>query len=556
MSETNETSFRARGLLLAALFAAGSAAGCSGIVDCGEDGAKCAAMLNENGEACATAYRLAQSESKRKACEAAVKVVAAQKVVAAIPGLTAMLAQPETSSSDDKHRKAAAQALGDIGDGTAVDALMAAIDMEAGTSGDYKDKNANRTNEAIATALGEIGDKKATPKLLALIDRSRDNYVVLKAVRALGVLKDKAAIPALEKIALTHDNKFMRKNAVMALGDIADPAATDTLIRMMFVEFEGVSFYREASFALYQIGDSAADALLNTMAGKNEAVNAYFEKSGGLKETAIRAKCGFVLGDLRDPRGVDPLIAAFKDAVAKKDPVVLAFSAAPLGALGDRRAVPVLKSQMDTLDASLRDPIMRALNQLGDRSVVPDMIRAMSAEVFVAKCVADGLGSKEECAADKIALEGAQRAAADHASNLAGPEHLDAFKAAVEAERDAKMKAYFAERFARVEVAVECKEDAACWSMRLRDPSPLIREKAAWELGRLRDPSTLAALMNALADKKPQVRSAAIMAYWQFGTKSAVPKIEAQLQDEQASADFIKVNEDLRRLLVHLQRQA
>ena len=39
------------------------------------------------------------------------------------------------------------------------------------------------------------------------------------------------------------------------------------------------------------------------------------------------------------------------------------YSAAALGALGDKRAVPVLKEQALILDSSQRDPIMRALVQ-------------------------------------------------------------------------------------------------------------------------------------------------------------------------------------------------
>ena len=80
---------------------------------------------------------------------------------------------------------------------------------------------------------------------------------------------------------------------------ISDNTATDALIQMMFVEYMGVSFYREASFALFQIGPAVADALLNTLDGKNEAVNSYFKKKGGVQQTAIKAKCGFVLGQSR-----------------------------------------------------------------------------------------------------------------------------------------------------------------------------------------------------------------------------------------------------------------
>lgn len=530
---------------------------CGGIADCKDNGAACAEMLNKNADGCATAYTYQQSEKKRKACENAVKVVGDQKIAAAIPGLKAILAKPETPHNDDKHRSEAAKALAKIGDPSTLDALLEAVDLTAGTSSDPRDKNANLTNEELAVALGKMGDKRATDKLLALAEKGK-GYTIVKAIRSLGDIKDPAAVERLSKIALEHPEKFVRKNAVEALGAIGDPSATDALIRMMFIEYQGVSFYREASYALYLIGPAVADRLLETMAGKNEAVNKDFEKSGGLKESAVKAKCAFVLGDLRDPRAVDPLIEAFKTASnpASLDPVVMNIVPAPLGFLGDARAVPVLKAQASSLDASLRDPVMRALNQLGDRSVVPDMIAAMTVKHFVDACVKAG-ASKEDCESDatKPSLWGAQKVAADQTSNLAGAEHLEAFKKVVAEERDEKIKAYFETRLKRVEAAAECKVDAACWAKKLEDADPLIREKAAWELGRIKDPSALDALGKALSDKKSEPRWAAIMAYWAYGDNRVVDAIKKQLAAEAGSADYIKVNEDLKRLLVYLERK-
>jgi HEAT repeat protein len=531
--------------------------GCGGISDCKEDGAKCAAMLNANADKCAVAYQLKQSDQKRKGCENAVKVVAQQKVKEAVPGLTAMLAIPESTSGEDKHRQEAAKALARIGDPSAADALIKAIDLQAGTSGDPRDKNANLTNEELATALGVLKDKRAVKPLIELAEKSRHNYAQLKAIRALGEIGDGSAVDALSKIALEHENKFIRKNAVEALGAIGDLKATETLIQMMFIEFQGVSFYKEASYALFLLGPGVSEALLATMEGKNEAVNKYFEKSGGVKDTAIKAKCGVVLGDLRDPRAVKPLIQAFEAAAKDKDAIVLVHTSGPLGALGDSAALPALKSQMLDLDASKRDPIMRAINQLGDRSVVPDMIASMTKQAFIDVCVKEKYGTKEECAAEdnKPSWEGAQRASADHASNLAGAEHVDAFKKVVDAETDAGMKDYFSKRMPRVDAASECKLDGKCWVGKLKDADWMVREKAAWELGRIKDPSTAPALAEALGDKKPEARSAAIAAYWNYGDAAAVPAIEKRLADESSSADFIRVNEDLKRLLVHLKRK-
>jgi HEAT repeat protein len=534
------------------LMATGLAA-CSGVADCKDDGEACATMLNANGVTCAEAFQLKHSERKRKYCEHAIDVVGDQAVASAVPGLSAVLTAPHTNVPDDNHVQAAAKALGKIGDASAVSALAAAVDYEAGTSSDPRDKMANRANEEIAAALGKIGSEQGVEALLKMLDESRDNHVILKAVRSLGQIGAKEAVEPIEKIALEHNNKFMRKNAVVALGNIGDPAATDTLIKMMFIEYQGVSFYREASFALFQLGPSTTDALLKTMALENAEVNAIFEKTGGLKESAIKAKCGFVLADLRDERAIEPLISAFKGAVEKLDPVVLGYTAPPLGALKAAAAVPILAEQMKTIDQSLRDPMMRALVMIGDRKPVPEMIQLMTRADFIKKCTDMG-NSEEACTAEKEAFRGALESAADHASNLAGPEHLQLFEGVASGAEDEKLKTYFMKRLARVKVAAECKDDSACWAKKLTDDDDLIREKAAWELKRLLDPRTAGDLAKALADKDRETRYAAIYAYWDFGGPEAIETIEKVLEDEEGSADYVRVNEDLKRLHVHLLR--
>lgn len=152
--------------LLGAASVLGSLAltGCGGISDCGDDSARCSTMLNENADKCAIAYQLKQGEEKRKNCENAVKVIQKSQAKAALPGLIAMVKAPDGAAPDDKHRVEAAKALGAIGDKSAVDPLIEALDPSAGTSGDPRDKNANNSNEAFAEVLGNLGEKKADRK--------------------------------------------------------------------------------------------------------------------------------------------------------------------------------------------------------------------------------------------------------------------------------------------------------------------------------------------------------------------------------------------------------
>jgi hypothetical protein len=152
-------------LSLAGVLTAATLSGCSGISDCGEDAAKCAAMLNAQIEGCANAYQLQQGEPKRKHCENAVKVVQKAKTKEAVPGLIGLVKAPDSAAPYDAHRQDAAKALGDIGDVSAVEAIVAALDAGAGTSADQRDKNQNRSNEVFAEVLGELGDARACGKL-------------------------------------------------------------------------------------------------------------------------------------------------------------------------------------------------------------------------------------------------------------------------------------------------------------------------------------------------------------------------------------------------------
>jgi HEAT repeat protein len=510
-------------------------------------------MLADNADKCAVAFILKQADPKRKACENAVKVVRKQQVKEGVPGLVKLLQAPVAAGHEDKHQQEAAKALGDIGDPAGVDALIAAVDFEAGTSADWRDKNANRTNEQVVAALGQLRAKKAVDHLLKLLNQTRDRDVMLKVIRALGEIGEPSAVDALAKLALTNDNAFLRKNAVMSLGEIGDPKATDALVQMMFVEYKGASFYKEASFALFQIGPPVSDKLLETMALKNEAVNKYFEQIGGLKEGAVKAKCGYVLGDLRDPRGLDPMIEAFEAAGKEPmDPVILGFTPPSMAALGDPKAIPALRKQMLTLDPSIRESVMRSLNQLGDVESVPKLLEGMDYEKLIVECTK--IADKETCEGDPNVFA-LQKTAVDHVSNLAQAEHLDAFKKIVDSEKKKPMQDYMIERMKRVDAAGECKKDASCWTKKLTDASELIREKAVWELGRIQDPSTIDALAKVLGDPKPEVRSAAIMVYWKYGDGRVIADLKKRLSDEAGEADFIKVNEDLKRLLIDLERR-
>jgi HEAT repeat protein len=91
---------------------------------------------------------------------------------------------------------------------------------------------------------------------------------------------------------------------------------------------------------------------------------------------------------------------------------------------------------------------------------------------------------------------------------------------------------------------------------KLKYTEPLLRARAAYELGRLGASEAVPSLVQAAADQDLLVRVAAIRALeWLLGVPAAQPqlkaaadKLAAQLAAEQGRVQFVKVNEELRRL--------
>lgn len=112
--------------------------------------------------------------------------------------------------------------------------------------------------------------------------------------------------------------------------------------------------------------------------------------------------------------------------------------------------------------------------------------------------------------------------------------------------------------------AEECaKGDAAsCWSGKLADKDPLVRARAAYELGRAHAAPAVPRLAAAAGDEALPVRVAAVRALeWlaadgsaQPQLRAAAPQLAAQLAAEQGRARYARVNAELRRLQSRLAR--
>ncbi len=500
----------------------------------------------------------------------AVQELRKLKAKAAVPALTKALSDPAA-------REDAAVALGELGGPESVQPLIDAIDTGVGAGSDGATRAANRTNAKIAESLGQLGDAKAAQALLRLA-RAQEMTVRLAAVQSLGQLRAAEAVPELSHIIDGDAPPLVVKKAVMALGQIGDPAGIPALQHALVLEMQGVSFLPEASFSLFQLGTVAVEPMLKLLRDQDAGYLAW-ARGRSRAPAGTYAKAAIVLGDLGDARAVPALLEKLKYKDSDPNPgtarlltdKVREFAADALGRLRAREAAkPILelvKTGPD--DGELTAFAVNALVWIGERPQAAELIKRaaasgdFSARVLCAQAAAllgepallpalksAGLGRDKKPPAGGCSIELAGLTGAD----------LDE-KAACGKLAEERAKA-FAALGAPLEAAKECAGAESCWTGKLADKNPLVRARAAYELGRSGVAQAVPALVKLAGDADFQARIAAIRALeWllphpaaKAALKDAAAALAVQLQSEQGSVKFYKVNEELRRLQARLAR--
>ncbi len=98
-----------------------------------------------------------------------------------------------------------------------------------------------------------------------------------------------------------------------------------------------------------------------------DVVNALHSNDDEIREEAVRA-----LGELNDPRAVDPLI----DILDDENRYIRREAAKSLGRIGDHRAIPALINALKDEDRYGREGAAEGLGEMGDRALQP-LLRAM-----------------------------------------------------------------------------------------------------------------------------------------------------------------------------------
>jgi HEAT repeat protein len=461
---------------------------------------------------------------------------------AAVPPLVEMVRDRDAHA---KARGEAAVVLGEIGDPGATPALIGALQPDA------NEREVTEANRHIAEALGALRAKEAVPALQKLLQTSRDGFSQVAAVDALGRIGDPAAVEMLIATATGPEvEPFTAKKALLALGRIGDPRAGPAVLRMLFEERPGVSFFPEAAFAVTQIGRPMAPPLLAILEGRDGAL-ASWARERGVVPGALLAKSAQLLGDVGGPEAVAPLVAklAYRDADPAVQLYVRVLAAESLGRMRAKEAARTLAALVaGEKDPNVRDRYCDALVRIGDPSAVPALEAA----------AATGSWDLREGPLTAV-------------SRLAGPGERP-FIAAAKARECANgcapvVEAAFAAMAARLDAAA-CA-DAGCWAGKLGDARAPVRDRAALELGRAGGASHAAALGDAIVrpvanDGELAARYHAVLALGWIDRREKVgsageaiaAKIDAMIAADRGRTLTAAVNEDAFRLATRLRRGA
>ena len=284
--------------------------------------------------------------------------------------------------ADEKVRAAMAEILGSLRAPRALGSLVDCLGRTAETSA---------VRRAAAEALGKIGDREAVPALIGAA-AGGEAAVRTAAIQALGRLDDDRAVPVL--LDLMDRNTGDLPDLLEALGNLGRPeavgpvaavlaaqsvdgpaggAALETLIRIVI---EPVPGQREGSDRLAVARRLIPVApLLHALTSQSAPSNAY---------------AAHLLGWLRPPDALPSLVASLGHAA---DDALRDAATEAVLRYGPAATVP-LKAALAASDASLRENAAALLGMLGDPALAPALLEHLHDEsVAVRQAVLYALGN-------------------------------------------------------------------------------------------------------------------------------------------------------------------
>ncbi|MBD3286677.1 hypothetical protein GF359_08770 [candidate division WOR-3 bacterium] len=290
-----------------------------------------------------------------------------------IPDNRSVYALIHTVLNDEYYgaRRGAAVSLGKLRDRRAVEPLISALLDSEGW-----------VRMVAAEALGNIGDSCAVDALIMSALEDDFYSVVIDAAEALGKIGDNRAVAPLCKVVVDFKRTFLfseaRCAAAKQLGKFGDPAAVEPLAQALAREEPKKKCCH--AMALVQIGEPAVPALAKLLIPQDDEYNMF-----------TRREAAFALGDIGDTAAVEPLIEALDD----EDFDVLNRVAEALGKIGDCRAIGPIVYELESnrwLINRTRWFMIEALAEIGEPSVTALLGLLSHDDYYIRGEVADALG--------------------------------------------------------------------------------------------------------------------------------------------------------------------
>lgn len=295
-----------------------------------------------------------------------------------LPGPTQQLTEllERLRSGKQPERFGAARGLGESGDDSVVEALVAALG----------DRNP-LVKQQVLKSLGAIGARSSNPTrrgeiIDLLLDKVRSNTSLGEsAARGMAAFGEDA-LPFLVPLLREQDLKSAH-NAAIAISDIGIPAL-DILAELLNhpnaeirkVALTGLARRIHNDLRVKTILQSAlknSDEWIRASAAYNLGLHRVTESLPDLLSAlqddavSVRAKAAIALGRIGSAQAMLALMGALDDLLIRKQ-VVYA-----LGEIGDSRAIPALRSCETTFDGGLKFLLAMSLTRCGDAAGIDEL---------------------------------------------------------------------------------------------------------------------------------------------------------------------------------------
>ncbi len=440
-------------------------------------------------------------------------------------------------------------ALGLIGDPVAVPQLI----EELKRVGKMDSLDNDRLTEQICMSLGHIGESSAVDALLWAIDNVGEMGRA-GAVQALGMIGDPRATQKLMDVLYKDSEKILiRHYAAISLGKLKAKEAADALVYGLFVDdTSGLNLFRDCQQSLIQLGGKEArDALVKGYELKNEKLN-ELAKSIDIKEDIIKIKIVNVMGELRDPDMADYLMTEFGKGL--KNEFAYELQAKIIQALA---RVPIKKEHLNQIvDLFIKPP--DSIEYLNEREIMSQVLIAH----FFKERWEDIMQVAEK---GDIVLRDLKKqltpfsqvcfAAANVASILGDHTQADRFDAFVKSDKcqapifgqKKKTSALIADFNVRMQAAKKCQDNLSCWQKLVSRENknwPEV-EKALYMLAASGDKKYIEDVFRVMLYPNEQVRDAVLFAVLRLAHQDVLPALIKFWQEQKINKEFQKVTEDI-----------